>query len=195
MLRVPTFFQPLCSSAGSISATLRQPSVFTAPLRCFSRFVSVFRTKILIQPPSSSPCLSGLLGVAGLGFSSLLFLQTRTAFCQEFDEKKKNRVQAFRDAQKAIQIGVENAQFDWRLFWAFLRPDIWLIIGAIACSVCLAIINTEIPSLLGRLVNVIAQEAPKRPKEFAKLVRNPVSKLFGIYVLHVIQCVACSLNF
>jgi hypothetical protein len=77
-----------------------------------------------------NPCLSGLLGLGGLGAYSLALLSRNRALCEEFDTKKQNRVQAFRDAQTRIT-GTGNLSFDWRLFFKFLWPDSLLLLAAV----------------------------------------------------------------
>lgn len=62
--------------------------------------------------------------------------------------------------------------------------NFWLILY-LQCSICLALVNTEIPLLLGKLVNVIAQLSPKQPRDYFTLVKDPVLKLCAVYFIQV----------
>ncbi|XP_055327553.1 mitochondrial potassium channel ATP-binding subunit-like [Paramacrobiotus metropolitanus] len=117
------------------------------------------------------------------GIPVLFLLRAKQAVCQNLKARTKNRVQAFKDARQQITKHAEP-EFDWKMFFRFLQPDLLILLGAIVCSVCLALINTEIPLLLGKLVNVVAQVVPNKQTDYFSLVKDPVTKLCLIYFLH-----------
>lgn len=47
--------------------------------------------------------------------------------------------------------------FDWRLFWELVRPDLWLLLAAVATAMAAAVLNVQLPLQIGALVNAVAK--------------------------------------
>jgi ATP-binding cassette subfamily B (MDR/TAP) protein 8 len=75
-----------------------------------------------------------------------------------------------------------DTQFPWREFFKLLLPDVWFLLGAVVSAFAVALINVEIPLLLGGLVNVLAKYASQDSScNFLQDVRLPAVKLISMY--------------
>lgn len=50
-----------------------------------------------------------------------------------------------------------EARFHWKLFWQFLRPHLLVLGAAIVLALGAALVNVQIPLLLGQLVEIVAK--------------------------------------
>lgn len=73
--------------------------------------------------------------------------------------------------------------FDWKGFFWMVWPDIWSLIGAITSAVVVALVNIQIPLMLGDLVNVISNFTQENAGNFLELVRSPAQKLCLFYII------------
>ncbi|XP_063225021.1 mitochondrial potassium channel ATP-binding subunit [Bacillus rossius redtenbacheri] len=74
--------------------------------------------------------------------------------------------------------------FDWRRFLEYLRPHVWLLSAAVAGAFVVAILNIEIPRLVGGVVNVVAKMVRGEDSaSFADEMRGPVKRLLAMYSL------------
>lgn len=77
----------------------------------------------------------------------------------------------------------EDAKFDWRGFFRLLRPDIWRLLVAIMAAFVVALLNIEIPRLLGTVVNVVAKFVKSDSStSFSSEMRDPVLTLVNLYI-------------
>lgn len=76
---------------------------------------------------------------------------------------------------------VKEPEFDWVLFWKFLRPQLLALVAAIVCAFGAALLNVQIPLLLGKVVNVVAQHMEMT--EYLRGVHRPALRLLAIYAL------------
>ncbi|KAM6450971.1 mitochondrial potassium channel ATP-binding subunit isoform 2-T2 [Liasis olivaceus] len=109
----------------------------------------------------TGPALVGL----GAGFS-------KRVFCQE--------------AQKIEVVCIpppvdKEPDFDWAMFWKFLCPQLLTLTTAVLFAFGAAILNIQIPLLLGQMVNVVARHM--RVGDYLRLVREPALRLLSIYGL------------
>lgn len=73
--------------------------------------------------------------------------------------------------------------FDWRGFFWMVWPDIWSLIGAITSAVVVALVNIQIPLMIGELVNVISSFTQQNAGDFFELVATPAKKLCLFYFI------------
>lgn len=107
----------------------------------------------------------------GLASGTLVKLSyQRWVLCQE----KSTRLVGYRTYND------KNLKFDWRKFWAYLWPHIWYFIAAIAGALVVALLNIQIPQVMGEVINVVAKfhESTK----FLEEIKIPALRLSAMYV-------------
>ena len=73
-------------------------------------------------------------------------------------------------------------KFDFKEFWKFLWPDLWLLLLASLSAFAVAMVNIELPLLLGNLVNAVSSlTAGEHSTDFLQVLREPAMKLIAIY--------------
>ena len=73
-------------------------------------------------------------------------------------------------------------KFDFREFWNFLWPDLWLLLLASLSAFAVAMVNIELPLLLGNLVNAVSSlTGGEHRTDFLQVLREPAMKLISIY--------------
>lgn len=83
----------------------------------------------------------------------------------------------------------DNNKFDWSKFWCYLRPHIWYFLAAIVGALVVAILNIQIPQVMGGVINVVAKYAERKvTDDFIKEMKAPAIKLVAMYVAQVIFC-------
>lgn len=76
---------------------------------------------------------------------------------------------------------VTQSQFNWKLFWKFLRPHLLLLGAAIVLALGAALVNVQIPLLLGQLVEVVAKYTRDHVGSFVSESRNLSTHLLLLY--------------
>ncbi|XP_004702533.1 mitochondrial potassium channel ATP-binding subunit [Echinops telfairi] len=76
---------------------------------------------------------------------------------------------------------VEESCFNWKLFWQFLRPHLLLLGAAIVLALGAALVNVQIPLLLGQLVEIVAKYTRERVGSFITESRNLSVRLLLLY--------------
>uniref|UniRef100_A0A4W3GMJ7 ATP-binding cassette sub-family B member 8, mitochondrial-like n=1 Tax=Callorhinchus milii TaxID=7868 RepID=A0A4W3GMJ7_CALMI len=77
-------------------------------------------------------------------------------------------------------------EFNWKKFWQFLQPQISVLIWAIIFALGAAVLNTQIPILLGQLVNIISHCISQHtPHTYVQDIKVPAIKLLLLYGLQV----------
>ncbi|XP_034279397.1 mitochondrial potassium channel ATP-binding subunit [Pantherophis guttatus] len=107
----------------------------------------------------AGPALVGL----GAGFS-------KRVFCQEAPK-----------VEMVCMPGEKEPDFNWAMFWKFLRPQLLAVTAAIVFAFGAAMLNIHIPLLLGQMVNVVAKHM--RVGDYLRMVREPALRLLTIYGL------------
>jgi len=73
-------------------------------------------------------------------------------------------------------------KFDFKEFWKFLWPDIWLLILASLSAFAVAMVNIELPLMLGNLVNAVSSlTTGDHSTDFFQVLREPAIKLISVY--------------
>ena len=73
-------------------------------------------------------------------------------------------------------------KFDFREFWNFLWPDLWLLFLASLSAFAVAMVNIQLPLLLGSLVNAVSSlTGGGHGSDFFQVLRGPSMKLISIY--------------
>ncbi|KRT82824.1 ABC transporter ATP-binding protein, partial [Oryctes borbonicus] len=76
-----------------------------------------------------------------------------------------------------------DLRFDWKKFWSYLRPQIWYFIAAIIGALAVAILNIQVPQIMGGAINVIAKFSETKDGEmFMEEMKVPAIKLVGMYL-------------
>ncbi|KAM9323332.1 mitochondrial potassium channel ATP-binding subunit isoform 2-T2 [Pholidichthys leucotaenia] len=70
--------------------------------------------------------------------------------------------------------------FKWRILWEFVKPQLFALIGAILAFGA-AVLNIQIPLMLGDLVNVVARYLRENTGDYVSEIRGPALKLLGLY--------------
>ncbi|KAM5255339.1 mitochondrial potassium channel ATP-binding subunit [Ctenodactylus gundi] len=76
---------------------------------------------------------------------------------------------------------VTQSQFNWKLFWQFLRPHLLVLGAAIVLALGAALVNVQIPLLLGQLVEVVAKYTRAHVGSFISESRNLSTRLLLLY--------------
>ncbi|CAF2660783.1 unnamed protein product [Rotaria sp. Silwood2] len=75
-------------------------------------------------------------------------------------------------------------KFDWKLFWYYLRPQIWIIACATATALVVAYLNVAIPLELGNLINAVSSllTSSSSSIDFKQMLSKPTYKLLELYI-------------
>ncbi|XP_066249380.1 mitochondrial potassium channel ATP-binding subunit-like isoform X2 [Euwallacea similis] len=76
-----------------------------------------------------------------------------------------------------------NIKFDYKLFWLYLKPHIWSFVTAILGALAVALLNIEIPQVMGGVINVLARFSSEHDsKLFISEIQKPAFKLIAMYI-------------
>eukprot|EP00064_Thunnus_orientalis_P017555 superscaffoldBa00003767_g17639 len=120
------------------------------------------------KPPGVA--LKFILGPALLTVSGRLFCHV--AYC-EADVNNNTPVEA--EAKSPVP------EFKWHILWEFVKPQLLALIGAVVLAFGAAILNIQIPLMLGDLVNVVARYLREHTGNYVHEMRAPALKLLGLY--------------
>ncbi|XP_066093870.1 mitochondrial potassium channel ATP-binding subunit isoform X3 [Saccopteryx bilineata] len=145
------------------------------PSSCLLKAVAQLRAQLRARPaPSHSPsawCWAGgaLLGPVVLRQGPRLCL---VALCE---------------AEEALPTcprpHVTESSFNWKLFWRFLRPHLLVLGAAIVLALGAALVNVQIPLLLGQLVEIVAKYTRDHMGNFLNESRRLSTHLLILYGL------------
>ncbi|XP_012882703.1 PREDICTED: ATP-binding cassette sub-family B member 8, mitochondrial isoform X1 [Dipodomys ordii] len=76
---------------------------------------------------------------------------------------------------------VVESRFNWKLFWHFLRPHLLLLGAAIVLALGAALVNVQIPLLLGQLVEIVAKYTREHMGSFMSESRRVSTHLLLLY--------------
>ncbi|CAG9863051.1 unnamed protein product [Phyllotreta striolata] len=77
----------------------------------------------------------------------------------------------------------KTTSFDWKLLWKYLKPSIWYFIAAVVGALAVALLNIQIPQILGGVVNVLIRyNENESSTSFIAEVKNPVFQLVSMYI-------------
>ncbi|XP_018531895.1 mitochondrial potassium channel ATP-binding subunit [Lates calcarifer] len=120
------------------------------------------------KPPGVA--LKFILGPAVLTVSARLFCHI--AYC-EADVNNNTPVEVVAKSPAP--------EFKWHILWEFVKPQLFALIGAVVLAFGAAILNIQIPLMLGDLVNVVARYLREHTGNYAHEIRGPALKLLGLY--------------
>uniref|UniRef100_A0A4X1UW50 ATP binding cassette subfamily B member 8 n=1 Tax=Sus scrofa TaxID=9823 RepID=A0A4X1UW50_PIG len=78
---------------------------------------------------------------------------------------------------------VVEPRFNWKLFWHFLRPHLLVLGAAVVLALGAALVNVQIPLLLGQLVEIVAKYTRDHVGSFLTESRSLSSQLLALYGL------------
>uniref|UniRef100_A0A2K5PMR4 ATP binding cassette subfamily B member 8 n=1 Tax=Cebus imitator TaxID=2715852 RepID=A0A2K5PMR4_CEBIM len=76
---------------------------------------------------------------------------------------------------------VVGSRFNWKLFWQFLRPHLLVLGVAVVLALGAALVNVQIPLLLGQLVEIVAKYTRDHGGSFMTESRNLSTHLLILY--------------
>lgn len=164
-----------CSS--SIHRVLKNTSIFRNSVlrpQYYKNFSTYFKP-IPTQAKSKSVYKFSTLTKIGFAFSctALVKASYNVAYC----EPPKTRLAGYRNHSN------KNIKFDWYHFWKYIEPHIWYLIAAILGALAVAILNIEIPQIMGGVVNVVARFSDTHDSAlFLKEMKGPALKLVTMYI-------------
>uniref|UniRef100_A0AAX7UNT3 Mitochondrial potassium channel ATP-binding subunit n=1 Tax=Astatotilapia calliptera TaxID=8154 RepID=A0AAX7UNT3_ASTCA len=71
--------------------------------------------------------------------------------------------------------------FKWHVLWEFVKPQLFTLVCAVVLAFGAAILNIQIPLMLGDLVNVVARYLRENTGNYVHEIRGPALKLLGLY--------------
>lgn len=81
-------------------------------------------------------------------------------------------------------ISVKKVAFDWTKFWKYLRPHILYFIAAIIGALIVAILNIQIPLVVGNVINIVSKYSRENDStSFLHEIKLPGLKILGMYSL------------
>ncbi|XP_054625037.1 mitochondrial potassium channel ATP-binding subunit [Dunckerocampus dactyliophorus] len=75
----------------------------------------------------------------------------------------------------------KNPEFKWHILWEFVKPQLFALMCAVLLAFGAAILNIQIPLMLGDLVNVVARYLKEHTGNYVREIRGPAFKLLGLY--------------
>jgi len=147
----------------------------------------------------SQPALIGRSKIGGsllLGCitSKCIYIHNNKALCEGLDSS--SRVLSEKDNV------APEPQFDWNKFWELLKPHWWYLVIAVSSAFVVAILNIEIPRVLGSTINVVTNfltvDSSGTNHSYWEELKIPATKLCGLYLaqsvftfiyIHTLSCV------
>uniref|UniRef100_A0A673UJS1 Mitochondrial potassium channel ATP-binding subunit n=1 Tax=Suricata suricatta TaxID=37032 RepID=A0A673UJS1_SURSU len=152
-------------------------------LRAMAQLRSQLRACLLRAPPAPSQRPSAWRWVGGVLLGPVL-LSKCPRLCPV----------ALCEAEEAPLAGskpcVENSRFNWKLFWQFLRPHLLVLAVAIMLALGAALVNVQIPLLLGQLVEIVAKYTRDHVGSFLTESRSLGTYLLILYGIQTGQLVS-----
>lgn len=146
-----------------------------------TRFRALHIWKILEKKPNnlsghwSFLKYAGLLAVGGLVVRSKI----SHAYC---GLKLSHKSSSHHSENKQENGEKSQPKFDFKEFWKFLQPDLWLLLLASLSAFAVAMVNIELPLMLGNLVNAVSSlTSGEHSTDFLQVLREPAMKLVSIY--------------
>lgn len=137
--------------------------------------------KLLEQRPNSyfsCWCLLKYTGVLAVG-ALVVRSKVSNAYCGlKLSHKSSSHLLQSKDKDgERLQ-----PKFDFREFWKFLWPDIWLLLLASVSAFAVAMVNIELPLLLGNLVNAVSSlTSGNHDTDIIQVLKEPAMKLISLY--------------
>uniref|UniRef100_A0A8C4YY90 Mitochondrial potassium channel ATP-binding subunit n=1 Tax=Gadus morhua TaxID=8049 RepID=A0A8C4YY90_GADMO len=156
------------SDVYSTSKSLRQPG------NAVSRIWGLTQRAVRqAAPRTSKPRGVALKFILGPAFCTIAArLAGRVAYCEaDFN----NNVHA------EVSTKDPDPEFKWHILWEFVKPQLFALLGAVVLAFGAAILNIQIPLILGELVNIVARYMREHTGNYIQEIRGPALKLLGLY--------------
>lgn len=139
-------------------------------MRLFGRARQALSLSVSRGSKPSKVSLKLLIGPAALTVTARALISV--AYCQE-------------DVNNNVPIEVQSKEntpeFHWTVLWEFVRPQLLALIGAVILAFGAALLNIQIPLMLGDLVNVVARHMREHAGNYIRDMRGPAFKLLALY--------------
>uniref|UniRef100_A0A8C6LWL0 Mitochondrial potassium channel ATP-binding subunit n=1 Tax=Nothobranchius furzeri TaxID=105023 RepID=A0A8C6LWL0_NOTFU len=87
----------------------------------------------------------------------------------------------FHVAYLEVTAKVPIPDFKWHILWEFVKPQLFALVCAVVLAFGAAILNIQIPLMLGDLVNVVARHLRENTGNYISEIQGPALKLLGLY--------------
>lgn len=133
----------------------------------------------VILGTGTTVALVGTCTAALFGFGSIVVADSPTAR-QSASVEVSDRVHPTMLDPSCDDRSAQKIAFDWAKFWQLLRPDMFLLLGAVVSALVVALVNIQIPVLLGDLVNALSRltVAGEVTTEASSVVKWPLDVLY-----------------
>nr|XP_022903313.1 ATP-binding cassette sub-family B member 8, mitochondrial [Onthophagus taurus]XP_022903314.1 ATP-binding cassette sub-family B member 8, mitochondrial [Onthophagus taurus]XP_022903315.1 ATP-binding cassette sub-family B member 8, mitochondrial [Onthophagus taurus] len=140
-----------------------QRNHFTSPKKC----TKPTKTSLYTFPHITNICLV----ISG---GSLVQIYLNKVDC----DARRTRMSHYRSSKD------DHLRFNWSKFWSYLKPHIWYLIAAIIGALFVAILNIQIPQLIGQMIDVVNRfnSELKDGDSFMEEIKVPALKLIGMYL-------------
>ena len=112
----------------------------------------------------------------------LLLKQTSSASCEKMKLSHKSRIGSVKEELAKRP----EPEFNWSLFFELVLPDLWLFVLATLSAFGAALVNIQLPILLGQLVNsitVVIQESSDPELNVFGELYEPCKQLIWNYIM------------
>ncbi|XP_013421119.1 ATP-binding cassette sub-family B member 8, mitochondrial [Lingula anatina] len=184
-MAISMYLSRVCLTKNYLSRLTQQGrktrELFTDKFQPRNRFQSHFWFKQKTQ--TSQPLNKGFPAYGlkfGFGIAGGLILiccKSQHALCEP-KRKKNSRLIETKDEDQG-----PDPNFNWKEFIKVLLPEIWYLIAAIVSAFAVAVVNIQIPMMLGELVNVVAEFTKDANVDYFSEIRQPAIKLISMYGL------------
>ncbi|XP_077617170.1 mitochondrial potassium channel ATP-binding subunit isoform X1 [Crocuta crocuta] len=164
-LRFQTFSAVRCSDGRHGSGLLRAVAQLRAQLRA----------PLLRAPPAPSRRPSAWRWVGGVLLGPVLWSKCPRLCLVALCEAEEPPPAGSRSPC------VGDSHFNWKLFWQFLRPHLLVLAVAVVLALGAALVNVQIPLLLGQLVEIVAKYTRDHVGSFLTESRNLGTYLLILY--------------
>lgn len=160
------------------------------------QIIKNIQSRLFNKLPSRTPTRSQLL--LGASVPGILLAYNQFKFCPidlsrlfvtascKSKTPATSRVLRDHDSQDEKK---SDPKFNWKLFFQLLFMDIFYLLGAILAAVGAAMVNIQIPMMLGQLTNIVSKYTSSMTDEVANFlsdIRAPAIKLIGVYALQAL---------
>uniref|UniRef100_A0A8C5KCQ2 Mitochondrial potassium channel ATP-binding subunit n=1 Tax=Jaculus jaculus TaxID=51337 RepID=A0A8C5KCQ2_JACJA len=158
------------------SSAVRSPHGYfgSCLLRAVAQLRSQFRAHLPRAPPAHSGSSSARWWVGGA-------LLGPAVLCQHSHLCLVARCESETPAARPEPSVTAELRFDWKLFWHFLRPHLLVLGAAIVLALGAALVNVQIPLLLGQLVEIVAKYTRDHVGSFMSESRGLSTRLLILY--------------
>ncbi|CAF1249424.1 unnamed protein product [Rotaria magnacalcarata] len=132
----------------------------------------------------SKSCLRLLAGITSGGSALTIVWKHYRVHASKTPKLDSNQLSSIVRDVEGKKVASSSEKFDWKLFWHYLRPQIWVIACATATALVVAYLNVAIPLELGNLINVISSlfTSSSSSIDFKEMLSKPTFRLLQLYI-------------